>query len=424
MYQVHFDPLPNGVMRIYAPMPERRRVSITAGIRSGSCDDPTHKEGLVHWLEHMRLRAAGIFDTWRSFSRQIDRCCNDANAETDKTSTLVYLETIDRYCLESTSLMGLIMLHPKIDQPNADGELGRIFHEIGESLDAPDDYLDERLDQLMFPQLLIGRAITGDEASLRRMTLSDLHRLHQEQLVGSRLVLSVAGAFDPQVVGPALERLFGRLPIGQRPNRPRIDFTGVTGQIALEERELEHVHFIIGFPCFDFNDPDAHILGAIRNYLSVRSSSLLREIIDGIGDVYTLRDFYQCWDSIGQINWRCSTSPGKFQRVICTIARECYRLGRDLISPDDLELIKRNMEIRAVYRFDDPLETATFLAREYLNRGSCLLLPEYLQRIESITVEDLQRVAKRIFEPSRLSMVAAGPFPGLSVETVKSWLTP
>lgn len=424
MYQVQFDPLPNGVMCIYAPMANRRRVSITVGIRSGSCDDPEKKEGLVHLMEHVRLRAAGMFDTWRSLSRQIDRCCNDANAETDKTTTLVYLETIDRYAAEAVNLMGLIMLDPRIDSDNVNSERGRIFHEIGESMDAPDDYLDERLDEIMFSRLLISRPITGDMDSVRRLTLANLRQLHQQQMVGSRLVVTVAGGFDQGVIGPLISRLFGRLPTGQRTKRQYVDLAAIPGRITLEERDLEHVHFIMGFPTFDFNDPDAHVLGAIRNYLSIRSSSLLREIIDGIGDIYTLRDFYWCWDNGGQINWRGSTSPAKFGTVIATIAQECWRLGRDLIKPDDLDLMKRNMEIRVVYRFDDPQETATFLAREYLNRGSCVLIPEYLQRVRALTADDIRRVANRIFVSDRLSMAAAGPLNGLTAETIRPILTP
>ena len=100
----------------------------------------------------------------------------------------------------------------------------------------------------------------------------------------------------------------------------------------------------------------------------------------------------------------------ELEKAIKTIIGE-YKKIRDIkISQKELRKAKDHIKGKAILSMESSNAQAMFFARQELLKNNILTLDEKLAKIEAVTVNDIQRVAKDIFRPEKLNLALIGPF--------------
>jgi len=80
------------------------------------------------------------------------------------------------------------------------------------------------------------------------------------------------------------------------------------------------------------------------------------------------------------------------------------------VPADELEKARGYAKGRFVLRLESPQGTIQYGLRKEVLEGEIEEPDELLRRLDEVTVEDVQRVAKDLFEGTRLYLALVGPF--------------
>ena len=118
----------------------------------------------------------------------------------------------------------------------------------------------------------------------------------------------------------------------------------------------------------------------------------------------------QLYRRAGLFTVDAGTGPENFELVLELIARETARLRRTGPTPSELERAKTQTRVAVSLAAESTSFRMQHLAISELCWGRPLRLDELLEGVTTVTDEDVQTLAQRVFAPERQALVAVGPF--------------
>src|SRR5215213_6607366 len=203
--------LGNGLTVAVDPLPGAESVALGIYAMVGSRSEPENCSGLAHLVEHMVFKGAGKRNT-RELAEAIEDVGGYMNAWTSRDQTTFHGRVLARDTALLAELLADLIREPHMAEEHLDREKDVILSEIGETVDSPDDLVNDHLFEAAFADQPLGRSILGREESLERITREDCLAWMSGELVPSRLILSASGKVDPDDVLKLAERLFDDLP--------------------------------------------------------------------------------------------------------------------------------------------------------------------------------------------------------------------
>src|SRR5438876_11705410 len=132
--------LPEGPRVISATVPGARSVSVAAYVLAGSRLESPAQAGVAHFMEHLTFKGTARFPTTRAISEAIEGVGGSFNAATDRESTVYWVRVPRRVADRATEVIGELIVRPKLDEHEIDGERAVIGEEIRSYLDDPAEY--------------------------------------------------------------------------------------------------------------------------------------------------------------------------------------------------------------------------------------------------------------------------------------------
>jgi predicted Zn-dependent peptidase len=263
--------LANGLTVAVDPLPGAESVAMGLYAMVGSRSEPESCSGLAHLVEHMVFKGAGKRGT-RELAEAIEDVGGYMNAWTSRDQTTFHGRVLARDTALLAELIADLVRAPHMDDAHLDREKTVILSEIGETVDSPDDLVNDHLFEAAFMSQPLGRSILGREESLRNITREDCLGWMNGELVPSRLILSASGKVDPGEVLKIAERLFGDME--DAPGTP-IGSAEFTGGLRNDRREFEQAHWCLGLPGLAASDPRMPSLAVFVQALGGGTSSRL-----------------------------------------------------------------------------------------------------------------------------------------------------
>ena len=96
--------------------------------------------------------------------------------------------------------------------------------------------------------------------------------------------------------------------------------------------------------------------------------------------------------------------------------KELRKVVREGITKDELELIKEQSAASILLGLEDSATRAGTLARLEMVHGRQISIEETLQKIEAVTLEEVQELAKEFFQTEKVAFAALGNLNGLKIE--------
>lgn len=400
-------------------------VSVVIGVRCGSQDDDPHQRqrfGRTHFLEHVCFRASRRILSWAELVRKADSFAAEYNAFTDKSTLLFWMESDRRHLTGAIDILSEAILHPRIDQLNVEAERERIRQEIREYDDEPNERVSLDADRILYHQTGYDHPILGNEESLARISVDSLRSHHRRHFVGQRMVVVIAGGFDLVRAERVVRSNFQRLRPGNTSTPRSLDYRTMRGGLHLYREATQQVHPLIAWPTPGFTHPERIAMGLLRNMLTGRASSRLKLQLDSVGHGYSLRDYYWCWQDIGQYHIYFPHSVDHFYDALQIVATNVADLRTSLVNREELDLAVTNLSIAAKSKFGEPWGAASFAAQQVLNGGSFIPLRTYLRSLHQVTRSQVREAARNIFDPRRTLLVVRGPVSGLRRQRIKQIL--
>jgi predicted Zn-dependent peptidase len=252
-------------------------------------------------------------------------------------------------------------------------------------------------------------------ASLEAVTRDDLAAFHRRYVGPKNFILSVSGDFDRAAMVRALEKAFAKWPgAAERPGPPPAPAAPAASGWFMVDKNVNQGRVSIGLRAIDRYDPDYQAARVMNDILGGGgfSSRLVNRIRSDEGLAYSVGSQLQggtYYPDAWRIGFQTKVRSVAF--AIQIALGEVQRIRDSLVTPGELEVTKNKFIEALPAQFETAASIANALAVEELT-GRYLRDPgyyaEYRERVGRVTAADVQRVARRLLEPSKLAVLVVG----------------
>ena len=403
--------LPSGLTVVTESMERVETVSFGAYVGAGTRHETAAENGASHFLEHMAFKgthtrsAAAIAEAVEDVGGQI-------NAYTAREQTAYYVKLLKEDLALGADIIGDILTHSVFDPEEMERERGVILQEIGQANDTPDDIVFDHFQETAYPDQPMGRPTLGREDGIKAMGRDVLTGYMHKHYAAGNVVVAAAGALEHATVVDLARRHFADLSADLAgPVTPGL----YAGGEFREERDLDQVHIVLGFPSVAYGDPDFYPAMMLSTLLGGgMSSRLFQEIRERRGLVYSIYSFNAPAMDGGLFGIYAGTGEAEARELVPVTLEELRRVQVDAAAP---ELARARAQVKAglLMSLESTGSRCEQLARQMQVFGRIVPTAETVAKIEAVTLADVQRAAARIFHgrPTLAAMGPAGHVPGL-----------
>lgn len=409
--------LPGGVRVLTEHMPGLRSATIGAWVGVGSRDETSGHFGSTHFLEHLLFKGTQR-RTAMDIAEAFDAVGGEANAGTGKEHTVYYARVLDSDLPMAVDVITDMVTSARLDEAELETERGVILEELAMNDDDPADVVHEEFAAAVLAGHALGRPIGGTPDTIRAVPRSAVWEHYQWHYRPETLVISAAGGVDHDALcaqaAQALTDGGWDLAAGAAPRarRDSADITGV-GEVGTEltvRRTVEQGNVIIGSTGLSATDDRRFVMSVLSAVLGGgMSSRLFQEIREKRGLAYSTYSFASGHGGIGTFGLYAGCAPAKIDEVSELMVAELEKLADSGITPSELARSIGQLSGGLVLGLEDSGSRMSRLGKADLVTGELLSVAESLERIRTVTAEDVQALAKDLAGRPR-STVRVGPF--------------
>ncbi len=402
--------LDNGLTVLSSSMSHTRSVSMAIFVGAGSRYETDEMAGASHFIEHMLFKGTKRWPTARELSETIEGVGGVLNASTDREMTVYWCKVARPYMELSFEALADMMLHPLMDPDELERERDVVLEELRMTYDHPASKLDLLMDQTMWPEQPMGRDVGGSLDSVRGISRDRMLEYMHTQYNPANTVAAVAGNVSHDEVVGLVDDSLGRWPPGDA-----IDwFPVVNGQseprISHEYKKTDQAHLCLGVHSLPLGHPDRFTLGLLNVILGEgMSSRLFVEVREKRGLAYDVHSSLNLFRDCGSFTVYCGVEP---QKTVSAIGAIIEQLGglRDGIPETELTKARELTKGRMLLRMEDSRATAMWIGAQEKLLGNVRTVDEVVGLLDSITTDDLDRVAGDLIQEDKLSLAVVGPY--------------
>ena len=447
--------LPNGLTLIICERPEAPVFSYFTIVDAGDANDPGGQSGLAHMFEHLAFKGTKDIGTTDYAAEKV---ALDKVEQTYAAYDEEYRKRVGR------DEQKLKQLHAAFEQAQAEAQkyvIPNQFTEIAEangatglnaqtSLDdtqyywsmpsnrlqlwaymesdrianpVPREFYKER-DVVMEERRMrtdsnpIGRMVeqflatayvahpyhrpgVGWMSELSQITATEADAFHKKYYVPSNMVIAVVGDVKAEEAMPVLEKYFGAIPTGPKPEEMSTVEPPQTAEKYVILKEQSQPLYLEGYHKPDYRDPDDAVYDASQDIFSNgRTSRLYRSLV---------RDQQIAAEAEGFSGFPGDKYPGLFaffavpnpghtpQEMRTAIHKEIDKLKTTDVTDDELTMFKTRARADLLRGLGNNQGLAEQLAIYQLRYGDWRELFNQLKKIDAVTKADIRRVANKTF---------------------------
>ena len=403
--------LESGALVVSAPMQSVRSVALGLYFPTGSRDETLASNGISHFLEHLLFKGTPSRSA-DAVNREIDLLGGASNAFTSKEVLCVHARVVQEHVPRLSRLLGDLASNALGEgvsglEQEVQRERGVILQEISAAEDSPEDYVDQLADRSFFGEHSLGLPVVGSVPAVSRLRIPELRKHLRRQLGAQKLIVAAAGAVDHEELVARILEDFADLDPGDP--LPKSAPPGHIPASHLVERDIEQVHVVLSAPGVAQVDPDREVAELLSIVLGDGvSSRLFREVRERRGLAYSIGSSLSSYCDSGSFNVSFAVAPEKLEETLSVVSG-VLAAGRDgEVTAQELELAKEHYRVALELAHDSPEGRMGHLASQTLAGLDELGMDGVLASVERVTLDELTRVAGRLFA-NPLSFAAVGP---------------
>jgi predicted Zn-dependent peptidase len=414
----HKDTLSNGLTVVRVPMDGVKSLTVLALVKVGSRYEDDKVSGISHFLEHMVFKGTEKYPTAHDIASAVDAIGAEFNAFTSKEYTGYYVKSASKDVEVALDVVSDMLLTPQLREEDLEREKGVILEEIKMYEDTPMRHIGDVFEQMFFAGSPLGREVIGTRETVRGITRQDFLN-HIATWYGlNNIVLMIVGdasVVDKDAILKSSGTHFSKKSV-QRAKKTVHDFTGnpISDQrIKIAYKKTEQAHFILAFPGIKRSDKDRYALNVLSTLLGGNMSSrLFTEVREKRGLCYYVHSDNDYYAETGVFGAAAGVDLTRIDEAISVTFSEFKSLidGTKPITENELKKAKDFTVGHMILGMEDSDSVANAYGLRLLLQGEIVMLDELIKRIMAVTLDDVNRVAKRLIKPDEVRLTMIGPF--------------
>ncbi|MBO0735943.1 MAG: insulinase family protein [Alphaproteobacteria bacterium] len=396
--------LANGLRIASDPVDTVETVSLGMWIDIGTRHEPPKINGVAHFLEHMAFKGTQRRSA-RAIAEEIEAVGGHVNAYTSRESTAYYAKVLKDDVPLALDILADILQNSAFDPEELERERAVILQEIGQANDTPDDIIFDQFQERAYPDQAMGRPVLGRPEIIRELDRDAVVSYLREHYSARRMVLAASGNVDHQRLVDLAAKLLSDFPAERSAVTEPARYTGGDRR---EERDLEQLHIVLGFPGITLGDPDYYAAAVLSTaFGGGMSSRLFQEIREKRGLVYAIHSFVHGYRDGGLFGIYAGTGEQEAAELVPALCEEAISL-EDGLTEIELNRAKAQMKAGLLMSLESTSARCEQLAQHLLIHGAPFDPPEIVRRIEAVDDAAIRRVVDR-WRSAPPTLAALGP---------------
>ena len=418
--------LPNGLTVLLYKMEDVRSVSSTLFVRTGAVFEKKKERGISHLVEHSAFIGTQKYPTSQIISNFAENMGISYGGATSKDNTCYTIKAPYMNFDGALELLSQFLFAPLLEEKQILKEKDVILSEYNDFWDDPLRRFEHEVWRKRFSseEHPYSWRPMGKPETIKNLDLKSVLDWRDKYYNPENMILSIAGNFDDLQLRDSINDLFGRVPYKLRVEEPKFktgDYSGFTMYHQKDERS--QITFNITFPVFGWREVNrierirlkllSFVLGASR------SSRLYSRLREKERFLYKMFCEQRLLSYMGASVIGGSTPIEKLTRTFIAIKEEIDILLKTGINDRELDLAKNFYTAQALLQFDNPAEIANYFGNEAFSDEEIWFPERRIEEIKKIKVIELNDLAKRIFDFSKINIGLLGNIPPDVVEEIK-----
>ena len=405
---------PGGIEAWLVSEPSIPMLSMEVVWRGGSALDPMGREGLAEVAAAVLDEGAGEYDS-QAFQTRLDDRAIELRFSADRDFFRANIRTLSEHRGEALRLLNLAMTAPRFDAEPLERIRRQIQVRITRNADDPDAIAGRTWYSTAFPNHPYGRRPDGSGQSIAAIAAADLRGFAARRLARDNMVVGVVGDISAADLGPLLDSTFGALPAKSEPVAVPAREPAARKDPLVVQKNIPQSVVIFGGPGIRRDDPDWYA-AFILNYVlggGGFASRLTEEVREKRGLAYSVHSYLQPMESSALHMGGVATRNDRVAESLDLIRAEYRRLREKGLTAEELANAKNFLTGSFPLRLSSNARIAGMLVQIQLQNLGIDYIERYASYIESVTLEQVNRVARRHFDPDKLLIVVVGQPHGL-----------
>jgi predicted Zn-dependent peptidase len=220
----------------------------------------------------------------------------------------------------------------------------------------------------------------------------------------------VAGNIDEEQVIAQVTDLFGDWESGSCPSWNECYPPRNAKAVQMIKKDTEQTNICLATLGTAYASPDYYPLLLINGILGDgMSSRLFQTIREEQGLAYDIGSYFNSYYETGSLVVSAGVDPSHTQEAIQAIIAELERLCLETVPDDELTRIKAYVRGGILLGLEGTQQVASWLGSQECLYNRIWNIDEVLAKVDAVTVEDIQRVARICFAPEWRRLAIIGP---------------
>jgi len=401
--------LKNNLPVFLIKMPQSKTATVLVMYRTGSKYEDRKTSGLSHFLEHMFFKGTEKRPNTLVLSAELDSIGAEFNAFTSKEYTGYYVKTPKNKIGVAVDVLSDMLTDSKFDSEEIEREKGVIIEEMNMYEDNPRMHIEDVFESCLYGDTPAGWDTIGFKENILGFKREDFIKYFNSQYGTKSMAIFLAGNFSEKEIKKTLEDGFFKVPKNNYKNKVKVIEKQNKPTLKIKKKKTDQITLSLGFRAFPANHKDETALKLLSIILGgSMSSRLFIELRERRGLAYFVRASTEFYTDSGYIVVSAGVPKIKLEESLQVILSEYQKLKEELVDPKELKRAKDLLAGKIIVGMEGTDDFTSWYGQQFITRNKFLSPEETLKNFKKVSAQDIQRVAKKLFNNNGLNLAIIG----------------
>ncbi len=393
--QLHVTQLGNGLTVTVKEAHTLPLVTIQFWVHVGSKNEPKDYRGIAHIFEHIWFKGTATQPVG-SFHKRVESLGGELNAMTSQDWTMYFVTVPSDKFDEIFPYMADLLLNPAFDANEIAKEKEVVLEEQRFSFNEPERYLDDQFAELLVPNHPYGRPIIGYKDTITAPSRDDIINFYRTWYVPNNMNIVIAGDVDPAQIFEKVQNAFSNFKPQELPKQERARETKAdTPKYNSTFKNVGYSYIALGYLGPADNEKDRYAYEVLNAVLTTGESSRLQKLKqDNV--IVRGQSVYLPLNEFGVFELIAVAEPEKKAEAAARLILELNKFKIEKVSDEELQRAKQLIKANKIKSKEETFQIGFDIGEAWI-QGDINLSAEYLNNINKVTAEDVQKVAQDYF---------------------------
>ena len=384
-------------------------VALGIWIKVGGRYESAEFKGIAHFLEHLVFKGSKNYSC-RKIKETIEGVGGSLNGFTSEELTCYLVKIPHAYLDLALDVLSDMVINPLLPREEIDKERTVIIEEIKMYKDLPQSYVYELLDELLWPNQPLGTPIVGTIDSVNKIKRESLFSFKERYYTPPNIIISAAGLLDYDKLIGRVTAVFSSLKDRNINTFSKVNEQQTKPKLKLSPKETEQTHMALGFHGFKREHPLRHALWLLHIVLGANMSSrLFNEIREKKGLAYEIGTQVKYFQDTGAFIVHAGIDNRKVKDAIKLILKELKKAKDKLVTTAEFKRAKDFYLGQLMLALEDTFDHMLWIGESTATLDKVYSLKDIINEVRKIKQQDIQQVAKYIFQEKKLNLALISP---------------